>query len=339
MACIVGGVSSRSQTWAMFQSVLTEKENLCMSTSAVISASTHPAWDDFANAADVQGRIAQLWIYPVKSCAGVAVNAVRLDATGLAHDREWMVVDPQGVFLTQRDHPRMALIRPQLLESQAPADVALALEAPGCERLVVQPPATPMPCRAEVWDDQVSAWDQGDAVAQWLSTFLDTPCRLVRFDRSDTRPCSRKWTGEDMAATYFADGYPLLLATEAAGSELAARVQAAGGPPVDLLRFRANVVLAGLEAHEEDHLARLHIGTEDGVATLRPVKPCTRCPIPDIDPATATRSAHVSAALAGYRADARMDGAITFGMNAIVTQGVGLHLTVGQPVAGELAFD
>ncbi|WP_370679683.1 MOSC domain-containing protein [Comamonas sp. GB3 AK4-5] len=310
-----------------------------MTTSAAIPASVHPAWDGFANAADVQGHIAQLWVFPVKSCAGVAVDTVRLDATGLAHDREWMVVDPQGVFLTQRSHPRMALIRPQLLEVGASTDMVLALTAPDCERLVVQPPAEALPCLVEVWDDQVSAWDQGDAAAQWLTAFLGTPCRLVRFDRRSTRPCSRKWTGEDAASTYFSDGYPLLLATEAAGSELAARVQAAGGPHVELLRFRANVVLAGLEAHEEDHLAQLHIGTAAGVATLRPVKPCTRCPIPDIDPATAQRSTHVSQTLAGYRADARVGGAITFGMNAIVTQGAGLILTVGQPVAGELAFD
>ena len=75
------------------------------------------------------------------------------------------------------------------------------------------------------------------------------------------------------------------------------------------------------------------------MVTLRPVKPCTRCPIPDIDPATATSSLDVSTALAAYRADARMDGAITFGMNAIVLEGAGLVLEAGQPMVGELAFD
>jgi uncharacterized protein YcbX len=320
----------------MFQSVLIAKQAPVMT---LFTATIHPAWDRIDAAAAVQGRIGQLWIYPVKSCAGVAVDAVRLDATGLAHDREWMVVDPQGVFLTQRSHPRMALIRPQLQQAQLPSETTLVLTAPHCEPLRVQPPAQAQPCSVEVWDDRVNAWDQGDAAAQWLSALLGTACRLVRFDRSGLRPCSRKWTGEDDASTFFADGYPLLLTTEAAGAELAERVQAAGGTHVDLLRFRPNVVLTGLEAHEEDYLAQLHIGTAEGVATLRPVKPCTRCPIPDIDPATAESSTHVSQALAGYRADARMKGAITFGMNAIVTQGAGVVLTVGQPVAGELAFD
>lgn len=301
------------------------------------------SWDAAEAGADVQGHVAQLWVYPVKSCAGVRVPSVRLDATGLAHDREWMVVDPQGVFLTQRSHPRMALIQPVLLEDGA----VLALEAPGPHgdahsdvlRHVVQPPADAAVLQVEVWDDQVAGHDQGDAVARWLSSYLGSDCRLVRFDRSRQRPCSRKWTGDVEASTFFADGYPLLITTEAAGTELNARVQAAGGPEVALLRFRVNLVLGGLDAHEEDHLDMLHIRTTSGVVTLRPIKPCTRCPIPDIDPATAESSLDVSTALAAYRADARMGGAITFGMNAIVLQGAGAVLEVGQPVAAALAFD
>ncbi|MEG2050025.1 MAG: MOSC N-terminal beta barrel domain-containing protein [Comamonas sp.] len=298
-------------------------------------APTTTSWDGLEAAADVQGRIGQLWVYPVKSCAGVQVPSVRLDATGLAQDREWMVVDPQGIFLTQRSHPRMVLIQPALLEDGA----VLALHAPGQPSHVVQPPADAAVRPVEVWDDRVAGVDQGDAVAQWLSSYLGTACRLVRFDRSTPRPCSSKWTGDVAASTFFADGYPLLITTTAAGTELSARVQAAGGPDVGLLRFRANLVIDGLEAHEEDHLAQLHIRTAGGVVTLRPVKPCTRCPIPDIDPATAHSSLDVSTALAAYRADARMDGAITFGMNAIVLQGAGLVLEAGQPLVGELAFD
>jgi len=295
----------------------------------------HALWQELAAGADVHGQVGQLWVYPVKSCAGMAVPSVRLDATGLAQDREWMVVDLQGMFLSQRSHPRMALIQPRLLEDGA----VLALAAPGAGELVVQPPAQPQRLQVQVWSDTVPAHDQGDAVARWLSDFLKAPCRLVRFDRSGARSCSPKWTGSDQAHTFFADSFPLLVTTEAAGDALRARVQQAGGPPVGLERFRANVVLQGLEAHEEDHLAQLHVQAGTGVVSLRPVKPCTRCPIPDIDPATALSSPDVSQALAAYRADARMDGAITFGMHHIVLQGTGLHLRVGQPVAGVLAFD
>lgn len=289
--------------------------------------------------ADVHGHINALWVYPVKSCAGIAVEHAELTATGLAHDREWMVVDANGDFLTQRSHPRMVLIAPQLVSTPCGEGVTLVLRAPGIPEHTVQPVEPLVVSKVTVWKDVVQALDQGDAVAQWLSQFLGTPCRLVRFDPAQQRACSRTWTGADAARTQFADGYPLLITTQAAGDALNERIKAAGGPEVDLLRFRANVVLQGLAAHEEDHLSHLLIATGEGLATLRPVKPCTRCPIPDIDPATAVSSHDVGDALAAYRADARMDGAITFGMNAIATQGTGQVLRVGQPVGGVLAFD
>jgi uncharacterized protein YcbX len=121
------------------------------------------SWDAVETSADVQGRIAQLWVYPVKSCAGVQVPAVRLDATGLAQDREWMVVDPQGVFLTQRSHPRMALIQPELLDGGE----VLALQAPArcamwCSRRPM-PPCSRWRCGTTAWPATTRAmpWQGG----------------------------------------------------------------------------------------------------------------------------------------------------------------------------------
>ena len=96
---------------------------------------------------------------------------------------------------------------------------------------------------------------------------------------------------------------------------------------------------AGIEAHDEDRVDMLHIATADGVVQLQPVKPCARCPIPDIDPATAESHPLVGDTLRTYRQDKRLDGAITFGMNAIVRQGAGQTLRVGQRVAADLRFE
>ena len=106
-------------------------------------------------------------------------------------------------------------------------------------------------------------------------------------------------------------------------------------------RFEVAVerVLAGVEAHDEDRIDELFIGTGEGEVRLQLVKPCTRCPIPNIDPATAESTPAVSTALRRYRQDPRMDGAITFAMNAIVREGTGTVLRVGQPVAANLRFD
>ena len=295
-----------------------------------------PPLPDFS-AHDLQGHVAQLFVYPVKSCAGVSLQEAELTATGLAHDRAWMVVDGQGVFRTQRELPRMALVRPELL-----AD-ALALHAPGMAALRVPYSATSVTTTAvRVWNDTVPAWDMGEPAAQWFSAFLGQPCRLVRFVPTHRRLSSFQWTGGVEAPNQFADGYPVLIASQASLDGLNARLAAAGHAAVGMERFRPNVVIAGVGEHDEDRIDRLHIavdGAEEGaVAELQPVKPCTRCPIPDIDPATAERGHAVGDTLRTYRQDARMGGGITFGMNAIVRAGQGARLRVGQAVGADLAF-
>ncbi|MCJ0762052.1 MOSC domain-containing protein [Variovorax terrae] len=282
---------------------------------------------------DVAAKIARLFVYPVKSCAGVEVQEALLTETGLEFDRAWMVVDEQGEFVTQRELPRMALIRPRLKHFE------MVLRAPGMLALHIALDAVEQPVQAKVWKDVVSAYDMGDVAAQWFSDFLGRRLRLVRFDPDHKRLSSLQWTGGVEALNQFADGYPLLVASEASVDELNTRLAAAGHGPVGIERFRPNIVLSGAQAHDEDRLQVLHVATAQGEARLQPVKPCSRCPIPNIDPATAVSSPEVSDTLQGYRRDERVNGAITFGMNAIVLQGVEQVLRVGQAVSADYRFD
>lgn len=287
---------------------------------------------------DLQARIARLFVYPVKSCAGVELTETLLIETGLEFDRAWMVVDEAGEFVTQREVPRMALIKPQLRHSE------MVLRAPGMLALHIAFDRVEAPTRVRVWKDEVAAYDMGDLAAQWFSDFLSEPgrprkLRMVRFDPEQRRLSSLKWTDGVEALNQFADGFPLLVASEGSLAELNARLAAAGHAAVGIERFRPNVVLAGIEAHDEDRVETLHIATGEGEVSLRPVKPCARCPIPDIDPATGLSSPEVGDTLRTYRADPRVDGAITFGMNAIVLQGVEHALRVGQPVGANLRFE
>ena len=288
---------------------------------------------------DVQATIDQLWVYPIKSCAGIALPEAELTETGLAFDRTWMVVDSEGEFVTQRELPRMALIQPAFKMGQ------LVLRAPGMLALHLALDAAETPLRVRVWDDEVAAYDMGDVAAQWFSDFLgpEAPAnlkrlRLARFDPEVRRLCSLKWTGGREATTQFADGFGLLVASTASLAGLNERLAAAGHAPVDMQRFRPNIVLAGVEAHDEDRLGPMHIATADGEAVVETVKPCARCPMPNIDPATATTSPEVGETLQGYRQDARLNGAVTFGMNAIVRQGDGQVLRVGQAVRADWVF-
>jgi uncharacterized protein YcbX len=289
---------------------------------------------------DVQATIAQLWVYPVKSCAGVSLTEAELTDTGLVYDRAWMVVDEDGEFVTQRELPRMALIQTAFKMGQ------LVLRAPGMLSLHLALDAAEGPLKVRVWDDEVMACDMGDLAAQWFSDFLgpEAPAnlkrlRLARFDPEVRRVSSLKWTGGREATTQFADGFSLLVTSTASLDELNQRLGAAGHAPVAMSRFRPNIVLDGVQAHDEDRVGTLHITTGDAVARVEPVKPCGRCPIPNIDPETALSSPEVNDTLQVYRQDPRLHGAITFGMNAIVLEGDGQVLRVGQAVGADWRFE
>lgn len=271
-------------------------------------------------------------LYPVKSCAGIAVPGSLLVETGLEFDRSWMLVDDAGVFVTQREHPRLALVQPTLRQHD------LVLRAPGMLALHLALDRVEAPLRVRVWDDPVPAWDMGALAAQWFSDFVGRPLRLARFDPQHRRPSDARWTGGVDAATAFADGFALLVASTASLAEVNRRLALQGQPAVDMRRFRPNLVLEGLEAHDEDHVDRLEIDTGQGTVQLRLVKPCARCSIPGVDPDSGVQGFGVVDALAAYRADPRLNGAVTFGMNAIVVAGVDQRLAVGQSCRAHLDF-
>jgi uncharacterized protein YcbX len=278
--------------------------------------------------------LTQLLLYPIKSCAGLAVGAATLLESGLAaegvHDREWMLVTEEGQFLTQREFPRMALVRPR------PDGGILRVSAPGLDELLLPLAADEgaAPRQVRIWDDVVEASDCGDAAASWFGQAIGAHCRLVRFRRDVVRPTSVKWTGGVPSRTRFADGYPLLLIGQASLDDLNARLRAAGREALPMDRFRPNLVVDGLDAFEEDYVAALQT---EGIE-IRPVKPCARCPIPSIDQATGIPGPDPLDILQTYRANPRLEGGITMGMNCIVTLGAGSELHVGQALHAELAF-
>ncbi len=275
---------------------------------------------------DAHARVAQLFVYPIKSCAGVPLTEVPVMEVGLDLDRAWMVVDAAGRFLTQRQWPRLALVQPRIGHAE------VVLRAPGMLALHLAIDRVEQRLRVRVWQDEVDAWDMGGLASQWFSDFLGQPgLRLVRFDPEVTRLAAKEWTGEIDAPIEFADGFPLLVVSEASLVELNRHLRADGHAPVGIERLRPNVVLSGIDAHDEDRLAELRIGTADGEVVLKLVKPCARCPIPNVDPATAVSSPEVLDTLRRYRADARVGGKPTFGMNAVIVDGVGRTLRAGTP--------
>jgi len=291
-----------------------------------------PASEEIAIANDLDVTLESIHVYPVKSCAGNAPRAALLTETGLDLDRQWLVVDPDGMFVTQRELPRMALVQTTLKASE------LILRAPGMLALHVAIDRVEERTEVEVWNDRVAAFDMGALCAQWFSDFLGRPLRLARFDPEAPRHADRKWTGAIDACSAFQDGFPLLVATAASIDEMNRRLDGAGEAPGTRARFRPNLVLGGLDANGEDHLDEVVFAAAEGTVRLKLVKPCVRCSIPDVEPATGIAGHAVGDVLAHYRADPRMGGAITFAMNAVVVEGFDCTLTTGMRGTASYAF-
>ena len=282
--------------------------------------------------------LSALTLYPIKSCAGLSLQEAILTTAGLGIstgqfiDREWMVVDQNGGYMTQRDFPRMALITPSLQAN------TLSVDFPGMpplELALARPdPAQAPTRRVHIWDDSLRAYDCDDATAAWFSQALGVTCRLVRFHADATRDVSPKWTNGVAATTLFSDGYPVLVIGQASLDDLNDKLRGAGRAPLPMNRFRPNVVIDGIEAFEEDYVETFQLGD----AVLKPVKPCPRCPMPSVDQATGEFGPDPLDILQSFRAKPELDGALCFGMNAILTAGNGQLVRVGQEIAVELAF-
>jgi uncharacterized protein YcbX len=256
--------------------------------------------------------LTELWRFPVKSMRGGRARQLAVDARGLHLDRHWMLVDHQGRFLTQRQLPHMALLNTRLDGEH------LSLWADGGEPLTVACAEDGPLLDVRVWRDDCRARGVDPLVDAWLSDFLQTDCRLVYLPQEQERTVDPDYAraGEQVG---FADGFPFLLISQASLDDLNARLD----EPVPMQRFRPNLVVDGCEPYAEDAWKRLRIGG----MVFRVVKPCSRCIIPTIDPATAQRAAEPLRTLGAYR---RRDNQVWFGQN-LLHEGAGL-LEEGMPV-------
>jgi uncharacterized protein len=241
-----------------------------------------------------------LYVYPIKSCAGISITSAEVGATGLRHDRRWMLVDGAGEFMSQRAHPRMALISTHLSDGQ------LIASAPGM-------PDLPIPLRqengnlidVEVWGDMNKGALVGEEADRWFGEFLRFPCRLVRKPDDDPRLVDSIYAQSGDQAS-FADGFAFLLISEASLDDLNGRLE----NPLPMNRFRPNFVVRGSDAYAEDGWGRVHIG---GIP-FRVAEGCPRCAITTTDQETGIRGKEPLRTLATYR---KFDGEVYFGRNLI----------------------
>jgi uncharacterized protein YcbX len=265
----------------------------------------------------LHGSITGLFVYPVKSARGIARTRVPLTSTGLEWDRQWMIVNRKGVFLTQRSHPQLARIVPQVTPG------ALVLNAPGLPELSVPHDSGGTPTAVKVWDDACVGIDQGSEAQEWVSRAIGEAARLVRAAPDMGRVANPKFAGARPAPIGFPDGYPVLVCNEASLEDLNERLP----ERIPMERFRPNIVLSGFPAWAEDSIDTLTIGR----VTLRLVKPCTRCTIPSLDQQTGERSTDPAPALKRFRFSKALRG-VMFGENAVIVEGSGEPIERGAAV-------
>ncbi|MGM9509291.1 MOSC domain-containing protein [Larkinella sp. GY13] len=258
----------------------------------------------------------EIRIYPIKSLGGISLSEAVVEPKGFRYDRRWMLVKPDGTFLTQRENTVMALVEVELTDwhlrvyhRHRPDDVLeILLEKTTDESLT-----------AYVWDRQaVDSLVVSPEADDWFSRLLGFPCRLVYMPDDSLRPVDPKYAQpEDVVS--FADGFPYLVISTDSLDELNRRVE----QPLEMVRFRPNLVVEGVLPHDEDTWYHFKIGE----LTFFGVKPCARCVLTTIDPESGQKGKEPLKTLATYR---KLDSKILFGQNVLAeTTGV---LRVGDPV-------
>jgi uncharacterized protein YcbX len=264
--------------------------------------------------------LSQIFTYPIKSARGIAVPETQVDSSGPLRDRRWMVVDEHGVFLSQRKLPRMVLIEPQFEGSD------LVVTAPGMSPLVIprwSGEGDWIPVR--IWRDHLKLPHPNQDYSDWFSSFLGTRCRLVYLPDEIKRYVEPPFDDPRWRVS-LADGYPLLVVTQASLDLLNAKLVS----PIGMERFRPNLVIAGATPHAEDSWTDLQIGS----VQLAIAKPCLRCSTVLVDPTTGKVGLEPLRTLAEYR---RMPRSVMFAQNALVVTpgrlGVGTAVEIASPKA------
>lgn len=244
--------------------------------------------------------ISGIRVYPIKSAAGIVLDEASVEERGFRHDRRWMLVDENGIFLSQREAPRLALVRVAIT-----AD-ALVVDAPGMPTLQV--PLQPEPgdtVSTVIWRDVVESLPAGGGVDPWFRKFLGIPCRLVYLPETSVRPVDPAYSASGDHVS-LADGFPFLLLSEASLGDLNSRMEL----PLPMDRFRPNLIVRGCGPFAEDGWRRVRIGAVD----FRVVKPCARCKITMVDQQTAATGKEPLRTLARYR---KQGSEVFFGQNLI----------------------
>lgn len=249
--------------------------------------------------------VSELYIYPVKSLGRIKLDVSEVGERGLAYDRRWLLVDENNRFITQRQHAQLALIDTSILDEH----LELRHRISGQIIHVSLQVQTTDKQQISIWDDVVECVRVSDDVDSALKQMTGLNCSLFFQPNESIRAVDANYAITHKEQISMADGYPILMISEESLADLNSRLK----EPIEMQRFRPNIVISGVNPYQEDELKSVRIGT----TKLYGVKPCGRCVLTTIDPKTATKGSEPLKTLATYR---RVDNKINFGQNFVVHQ-------------------
>lgn len=249
-------------------------------------------------------QLSEIWIYPIKGLGGIRLRSSKVLEKGLEYDRRWMLVDENGVFMTQRDKPTMALFKLKIEKEElkitySPTSMVHSIS--------LHPNRLEKSERVVIWDDTVTAQEVGNETSAWFSSILNLKCRLVYFPEENSRAVDPAYKVNEEHVS-LADAYPFLIIGQEALNYLNSKLT----ETIPMNRFRPNFVFTGGEPNEEDTWRNFTIGSNRFVG----VKPCARCAVPTINQETAEKGIEPTRTLATYR---RNENKILFGQNLLAT--------------------
>ncbi|MCE7863823.1 MAG: MOSC domain-containing protein [Bacteroidetes bacterium CHB5] len=246
--------------------------------------------------------LSELWIYPIKSFAGIRVKQAVVKPKGLQYDRRWMLVDENGKFITQRENPHMALFDLAIQNQQ----IVISARLTGKQLVIpLVAPEIKEVQNVVIWGDEVEAVEPDKNYSQWFTEQLNLKCRLVFFPEANKRDVDPHYASNNEQVG-FADGYPILIIGQSSLNDLNSRLD----EPIEMRRFRPNFVFTGGQPFEEDNWRNFNIGTN----RFKVVKPCARCVLTTINPETGQKGREPLFTLSKYR---REGNKLLFGQNVI----------------------
>ncbi len=246
--------------------------------------------------------VTQIVIFPIKSLGPVALQEVNVDALGLVGDRRFMLVSDSGKFITQRTRPDLTRFELKLYGD----DYLIRDKITQTHRILSPTPALGEWVDVSLWDDQIHVREVIDGISAWFSELLHESVRLVQIQPDAPREIETKYQTEGSKQSSFADSLPILIASEASYQAVEQKL----GHTFDWMRFRANVIVSGIDAFEEDSWLDFSVGP----VKLLGAKPCARCQLVNVEPSTGEVGKAVLAALTTFR---QVNNKVYFGQQAV----------------------